>query len=137
MLPRALRVTRAKDPRKTTLALERSRAKHNIAKPTKGSTKYTAKATPEQQSMAGRAGKLLGRSGAARQRKGKGFEFKGDPETQSRIAKTPEDIVFEGRRASVKDGRPAGLKLGKKVKSKGRSAIRSRNARRAADWRKK
>lgn len=56
--------------------------------------------------------------------------------------KSPEDIVFEGRRASSKDGKPRDLKLKgqggkKKDPRKGRrtSAKDSRGGQRAAKWR--
>ncbi|KAI5925410.1 hypothetical protein F4810DRAFT_660435 [Camillea tinctor] len=147
MLPRALRVSRAKDPRKTTLAAERT-AKAKLQNGKAGdekskSTKYRAKVTPEEQSKAGRAGKLFGRSGAARQRHG----FKGpNRKTEGRreragnesSIKTPEQIVFEGRRASARDGKPKDLKFGKTKGKKGmvKAKTKGRGARRAAEWRK-
>lgn len=167
MLPRALRVSRAKDPRKTALAVERSvKAKKldlinggatNGNKENTTSAKYKHKATPEQQSLAGRAGRLLGRAGAARQQrelKGmKPFRPSQSSEGSSRDKesngdgvidgikkdiKTPEQIVFEGRRASAKDGKPKDLKFGKtKGKKRGAPKARGRGAKRAAEWRKK
>ncbi|RCI15337.1 hypothetical protein L249_6736 [Ophiocordyceps polyrhachis-furcata BCC 54312] len=123
MLPRPLRVTRAKDPRKTAAALKKTKEKA-LSTPGRGS-----RLGAQDASGAGRAGKLLGRAGAALQRRDR---------AQSAMAgkKSPEQIVFEGKRASVNDGRPSGLKmgrksLGRKAKPKNRSAIR------AAEWRKK
>ncbi|KAI1386701.1 uncharacterized protein F4822DRAFT_324579 [Hypoxylon trugodes] len=148
MLPRALRVSRAKDPRKTALAVERTvKAKLEGAnendKKSK-STKHKPKITSEQLSQAGRAGKLLGRAAAARQRSGfKGSQsrhFKAREETITGEGfKTPEQIVFEGRRASQKDGRPKDMKFGKVRGKKGvvKAKTKSRGARRAAEWRKK
>ncbi|KAI0388021.1 hypothetical protein F5Y04DRAFT_16173 [Hypomontagnella monticulosa] len=147
MLPRALRVSRAKDPRKTALAMERTaKAKledSNRREKMSKSTKHRPKVTPEQQSQAGRAGKLLGRSAAARQR----HELKDggrQPRDRQQITapegfKTPEQIVFEGRRASEKDGRPRDLKFGKTKGKKGviKAKTKSRGAKRAAEWRKK
>ena len=152
MLPRSLRVSRAKDPRKTALATERARkTKFEASGPAADgkakSTKYKPKATPEQQSLAGRAGRLLGRSAAARQKHG----VNGRPrEPRARAGdhpaaaaaggemKTPEQVVFEGRRASAKDGRPKDLKFGK-TKGKKAPAVKPKNrgAKRAAEWRKK
>lgn len=139
MLPRILRVTRAKDPRKTALAVERAKSKADNADGASRSTKYRPKATPEQQAAAGRTRKLLGRSAAVKQRFGgkksfssavKGVEAGGQ-------IKSPERIIFEGRRASQKDGLPKDLKLGKK-KKKGKSARpQHRGARRAAAWQQK
>ncbi|ETS87349.1 hypothetical protein PFICI_01177 [Pestalotiopsis fici W106-1] len=153
MLPRILRVSRAKDPKKTALAVERTnKAKLEAAKGSDGaagkpkSTKYKHKATPEQKSLAGRASRLFGRAGAAREaQRLKGGEKKprhrdskagGDGVDLSTI-KTPEQIVFEGRRASSKDGKPKDLKFGK-VKGKKRPPLQAkkRGARRAAEWKK-
>lgn len=132
MLPRKLRVTRAKDPRKTTQAIERTKAKFNNSngggndrkgKPFKkggNASVYVPKLTPDQQAAAGRAGKLFGRAG--------GNGLPGG-------IKAPEKIVFEGRRASSRDALPKDLK-GKKVKGK-KGRPTNRGARRAADWRKK
>ncbi|KXJ92023.1 hypothetical protein Micbo1qcDRAFT_194990 [Microdochium bolleyi] len=170
MLPRALRVSRAKNPRNTALAVERTvKAKLTAggaaAEPKSGSTKYQHKATPEQQSQAGRAGRLLGRSGAAKA----AAELKGKktkpPRHESRSAaagvgfiktdglvrpiKTPEQIVFEGRRASSKDGKPRDLKFGKGGKKSGgnpgkktgagvtKAKTKGHGAKRASEWRQR
>lgn len=138
MLPRALRVTRAKDPRKTALAQERSLAKA-VTQATKN-TKYKYKPTPEEQSRAGRTGKLLGRSAVFQARKGgKNRESRevntANPGPQ---IKTPEQIVFEGRRVSIKDTMPTDLKGKKKGKGKKPSGKpQNRGARRGAEWKKK
>ncbi|KAI3332184.1 hypothetical protein HD806DRAFT_185414 [Xylariaceae sp. AK1471] len=154
MLPRALRVSRAKDPRKTTLAMERTtKTRLEVLKGAdskRKNTKYTPKITPEQLSLAGRAGRLFGRAAASKQR----HELKGDrqksresreprgkgdkPQDISDGIKPPEQFIFEGRRASARDGRPKDLKFGKK---KGKKAVvknkaKGRGARRAAEWRK-
>jgi nucleolar protein 12 len=126
MLPRKLRVTRAKDPRKTALAQGRAQAKVDAADKKARSTKYTPKLTPEQQAAAGRANRLLGRSGAFMHRKKTGSTMGNGTSDQK--------IVFEGNRASSKDGRPKDLKFGKK---KGKGRPKNRGARRAADWKKK
>ncbi|KAL7901190.1 hypothetical protein HDV64DRAFT_243432 [Trichoderma sp. TUCIM 5745] len=140
MLPRALRVTRAKDPRKTALAAERARSKADNADGASRSTKYRPKATPEEQAAAGRTRKLLGRSAAAKQRFGgkkRSFSHADKDVAAGGEIKTPERIIFEGRRASQKDGLPKDLKLGKKNK-KGKSARpQHRGARRAAAWQQK
>ncbi|KAF5638243.1 nucleolar 12 [Fusarium tjaetaba] len=141
MLPRKLRVTRAKDPRKTALAQERARGKNIVPNGAAKSTKYRHKATPQEQSMAGRTSKLLGRSAAVQQRHKKRPSTQGSSEDAQNIPssiKGPEQFVFEGRRASSKDGTPKDLKLGKKGKGKGRSGRpQNRGARRAAEWKKK
>ncbi|OAQ72285.1 nucleolar protein 12 [Pochonia chlamydosporia 170] len=126
MLPRKLRVTRAKDPRKTTNAQERAQAKANAADTKARNTKYTPKLTPEQQAAAGRANRLLGRAGGFIHRKKSGGEGINGTGNQK--------LVFEGNRASSKDGRPKDLKFGKK---KGKGKPKNRGTRRAAEWRKK
>jgi nucleolar protein 12 len=125
MLPRKLRVTRAKDPRKTALAQERAQAKADAAGNKVRNTKYTPKLTPEQQAAAGRANRLLGRAGGFMHRKQAG---------SATTNGTSERVVFEGNRASSKDGRPKDLKFGKK---KGKGKPKNRATRRAAEWRKK
>jgi len=142
MLPRALRVTRAKNPRKTATAQERQREKMLAASNDSKSTKYKKKLTPEEKSMTGRAGRLLGRSAAAAQgRRANGKERRNRPDFRTREnavdgLKTPEQIVFEGSRASAMNGRPKDLKLGKKARGKSGKPT-GRAARRTAEWRKK
>ncbi|KAK2058594.1 hypothetical protein LY76DRAFT_544374 [Colletotrichum caudatum] len=153
MLPRIMRVTRAKAPHKTALAMERSnkaRAAQSGGPGAPGSTKYRAKITPEQQSKAGRAARLLGRSGANRERLGNRGD-RGKPRAPGNGSgvvpkddmKAPEDFIFEGRRASAKDGRPKDLKFNKRSKPKGggggvkKSKPTGRGAKRAAEWKKK
>ncbi|KAH6660270.1 hypothetical protein BKA67DRAFT_547479 [Truncatella angustata] len=153
MLPRILRVSRAKNPRFTALATERTaKAKMDAAKGMGGtagkpkSTKYKHKATPEQQSLAGRASRLFGRSGAHREaqrlkggdKKPRQREGKPDGRPDLGALKTPEQIVFEGRRASSKDGKPKDLKFNKTKGKKRppRQMAQGRGARRASEWRK-
>lgn len=147
MLPRILRVSRAKDPRKTALAMERTvKSKFEISNGREAkskSTKYRPKATPEQLSQAGRAGKLLGRAGAARQRHGfkdeKKYTKQRNDGAENVVFKTPEQIVFEGRRASSRDAKPKDLKVSKGKGKKGvvKAKTKNRGAKRAAEWRKK
>ncbi|ROT41563.1 hypothetical protein SODALDRAFT_273133, partial [Sodiomyces alkalinus F11] len=149
LLPRTLRVTRAKALHKTALIQQRKSkpaATIKRAKPDgeQKSAAYNPKVTPEQLSMAGRAAKLLGRSGALRGKGGKGGsdmdrsgKRKPGPANGSGVVpKTPEQIIFEGRRASEKDGRPSDLKLGKKVK-KGRVAKSKGRTARSSSWKQK
>ncbi|KAL1890474.1 Nucleolar protein 12 [Ceratocystis pirilliformis] len=157
MLPRALRVTRAKDPRKTNKAVDRSRTKAETqakakAAPKSSSTAHVPKVTNEEQSMAGRAGKLLGRSGALHQKlgqrdndrrtssSGRSAHASGSGvNTQKRpVIKTPEGVVLEGRRASANDGKPNDIKFSKK----GRGGVRKKRptghqAKRTSEWKKK
>ncbi|OLN97015.1 Nucleolar protein 12 [Colletotrichum chlorophyti] len=144
MLPRILRVARAKAPHKTALAMERANSAKAQAGPgAPGSTKYRAKITPEQQSMAGRASRLLGRSGALRERRGgdrKHRHASGSGVVPKDDIRPPEDFIFEGRRASAKDGKPKDLKFGKRNKAKGgvkKTKPTGRGAKRAAEWQKK
>lgn len=136
MLPRNLRVTRAKNPQKTALAMQKRVVAPARATSAPGSAKYKPKVTPEAQSMAGRASKLLGLAGAARQALGakKGFTPRAGPKVGDDI-KTPEQIVFEGKRASANDG----LKLGKrpKFRKSGPKKLQGKRSQRSAAWKKK
>lgn len=141
MLPRNLRVSRCKAPHKTARAMEKKTAekiamlKASAKDNKKGQHKYVPKLTAEQQTMAGRAGKLFGHSAAAKARisskSGGGARKPGsrrDRQSEDRPGgkkegpqalagiKAPESFIFEGRRASSKDGLPKDLKM--KVKGK-------------------
>lgn len=168
MLPRPLRVSRCKAPHKTARAQEAKQAKFNFASkptPSKAAGAYVPKPTPETQTLSGRAQKLLGKSAAAKvahearlkEKKSKaarrerrdGPRARGSGANDTAVGpkgamdqfKSPEDIVFEGRRASSKDGKPRDLKLkgqrGKKSdpRKKRRNAKESRGGLRAAKWR--
>lgn len=143
MLPRTLRVNRCKAPHKTARAVEKKTAEKVAALEASGKvkkgTRYVPKLTAQQQTMAGRAGKLLGHSAAARSRASK-YDKKGgkrrerdqkrserhgkEKKEKEGIAglKTPEAIIFEGRRASSTDGKPKDLKMksGKKKSGGGK-----------------
>lgn len=135
MLPRILRVTRAKAMKKTANAQKREFAPRPAA--VKGANNpnnvviYNPKMSAQQLSLQGRAGKLLGRAGAAQFRKredggGKGAEG----------IKGPEAFIFEGYRASAKSGKPKDLKLGgKNVKGKG-GKPKTRSSQRGSEWKK-
>ncbi|THY21712.1 hypothetical protein D6D01_06488 [Aureobasidium pullulans] len=121
MLPRKLRVTRAK-------TIKRNVKPGSNAVKAPGSTSkgiYNPKADPVMQSNMGRAGKLLGRAAAAQVQKGK--PIGGTPQG----FKTPESFIFEGHRAKAGSGK-SGLKLGGSGKKKGKPRTRSSN--RAAAW---
>jgi nucleolar protein 12 len=97
---------------------------------------YVPKPTAESQTLAGRASKLLGRFGAAklagkapglnskkrRDRRDRFVNRGGEPASGGETGKikAPEQFVFEGRRASAKDGKPKDLKF-KKGKTKAKS----------------
>ena len=154
MLPRTLRVTRCKAPHKTARALEaketRQAAERKVndkksGKSGKGGA-YVPKITAEAQTLAGRAGKLLGRSGAAQLvGKGKKDRKSGKPISKSEVLEKtgimpPENFVFEGRRASEKDGKPKDLKFKGARSSKDKKGYKKpgtggRGAARAAKWR--
>ena len=113
MLPRLLRVTRAKAVTKTASHQKSASFRPNARPVPKGTGHYKAKPSSEALSLAGRAGKLLGKAGAARLRRGDM-----DPAVKGGAKvgiKTPEKVVFEGHRASRGQGRSG---LGKKGKGK-------------------
>lgn len=134
MLPRVLRVVRAKAVKKTANA-----SQPNVKRPKAQSNGqiYNPKMPGEEASLHGRAGRLLGRAGAAKLRKGasgaNGMPMgkRGSASAFGGIARTPENIIFEGYRASAKSGKPKDLKMGGK---KGKPA--GRGAKRASAWKK-
>jgi nucleolar protein 12 len=148
MLPRILRVVRAKAVHKTALASQASRSGPQFARSSNKDRIYNPKLPSQVSSLQGRAGKLLGRAGAAQFKKregsganrtemgkrGQGGKSElGNRSTIEGIGKTPETIVFEGYRASVKSGKPRDLKLsGGKKKSKSGT----RSSKRASEWKK-
>ncbi|KAI9677904.1 MAG: Nucleolar protein 12 [Trizodia sp. TS-e1964] len=114
MLPRTLRVIRAKSVQKM---------------PKQGTSRFITKAGAQSQSpvgskiQPGRAAKLLGRAGAANlvaDRSGNKTKV---------IGRTPEDFVFEGYRASKKEHLPGGKKNAPGHKSS------SKRKDRAKSWR--
>jgi nucleolar protein 12 len=145
MLPRILRVVRAKAVRKTANAVAASRDDRRAPKGTPKNAIYNPKVTAEFSSLKGRASKLLGRAGAAQFNKKEGsgandtvIGRRGDaPRAKfiDGIAKPPEAFVFEGFRASAKNGKPKDLKMGGKGSKKG-GKPKNRSARRASDWKK-
>lgn len=137
MLPRTLRVNRCKAPHKTARAIEKKTVERTAALKASGKVRkgYVPKLTAEQQTMAGRAGKLLGHSAATkahtsgkkdgkRRERSRGYERSGDKDSRGPpragnednrghpgVIKTPETIIFEGRRASARDAKPKDLKM--------------------------
>ncbi|EME48697.1 hypothetical protein DOTSEDRAFT_141994 [Dothistroma septosporum NZE10] len=113
MLPRKLRVSRAKaQKRNPKPGSDRPAAR----KANTGG--YQRKITGEEASRMGRASKLLGRAGAAQMRSTDGS--RSGPREQQRDGpeaidgiKKPEAFIFEGHRATAKQGK-TGLKLGGK-----------------------
>lgn len=139
MLPRVLRVVRAKAVRKTALASAASRTESK--KPRKDRV-FNPKTTSEMSSLKGRASKLLGKAGASQFKKKEGsgangmaMGRRGDGAGVAGIAKTPESIVFEGYRASAKNGKPRDLKFGKGGGKKG-GKPKKHGSKRASEWKK-
>jgi len=110
LLPRKIRVVRAKSMKRNSS--KRPRTSSGVM-------------DPREQSMQGRAGKLLGRAASVKLKK---REPKSSPPTSM---KPPEAFTFEGFRASSKQGM-VGLKLSGSGKRKEKS--RSRSSRRGAAW---
>jgi len=106
LLPRKLRVTRARAQKKK----DKKPATSMKASAPREKGAYIAKVPEEQSSMQGRARAMLGKAGKAG------------------AFKSAESFVFEGHRASSKQGK-SGLKLGgKKGKSKGPNGRKSRSS---------
>ena len=149
MLPRILRVVRAKAIRKTALASQTTRANFKNSKIPNKQQIYNPKLTSEISSLQGRAGKLLGRAGAAKFRKSEGSGANGMAMGKrgreqngagnggvEGIKRTPESIVFEGYRATSKAGRPKDLKLGGGGGGKKKGKPRTRSSKRGTEWKK-
>ncbi|KAL8657888.1 MAG: hypothetical protein Q9226_001461 [Calogaya cf. arnoldii] len=122
LLPRVLRVTRAKKMTKNSLPKPQHGRK--VDETISSKANYVPKMDSARQSLSGRAGKLFGRAGAAylKGRKSLG----GEPSLKGggKVVRTPEQIVFEGYRASSKQGQ--GAKLGgPKKKQQGKPGTRS------------
>ena len=139
MLPRKLRVSRAKAPKKNAKA----GSGRPSMRPQQTGSGYQRKITGEEASRMGRSAKLLGRAAAANMRKGgeksKGSQANATPlggATQG-IRKPDDFVVFEGHRASAKSGK-SGLKLGGKgQKSKPKVTKRSSTYKNDAKKKKK
>jgi len=149
MLPRELRISRCKAPHKTARAMEAKQSKNALSN---GKGKGP-KATNQDKPLAGRAAKLLGKAAASQfsgtsQKRGHKTVNGGGSRRQSGGAsiehagkmppKSLEAIVYEGRRASAKDGKPKDLKFkgsGGKFKAAGKKGPKpGRAAARAAKW---
>ncbi|KAL6720728.1 Nucleolar protein 12 [Lecanora helva] len=126
MLPRILRVTRAKNIKK---ASSQKDEKVQLKSAPNSSTMHKPKVPGRVQSLSGRAPKLLGRAGAANLKAA--GKFSGHSLKVSSVGKSPEAIVFEGYRASRQQGKGT-LKLGGSGKSKGKP--RTRSSRRGAEF---
>ncbi|KAL8918978.1 MAG: hypothetical protein Q9208_007028 [Pyrenodesmia sp. 3 TL-2023] len=133
LLPRMLRVTRAKKMTKTASQKPHPGINSGGAKPAISPANYSPK-DPVAQSMSGRAGKLFGRAGAAHLKSqtgnANGRHFMRAP---GNGWKAPERVVFEGHRASSKQSR--GAKLGGSRTKQGKP--RTRSSRRGADFKAK
>ena len=129
MLPRILRVTRAKNPRKAVGPKEN----RTSFRPTYKSTERHSSPIPGHiRSLHGRASKLLGYAGAA--------QMKAAGENSRRLSSKPtitkhaESIVFEGHRASKPQGKGT-LRVGGPGRIHGKP--RTRSSRRGAEFKAK
>ena len=124
MLPRPLRVTRARNPKNTAQALQ----KRGIGPSTTPSSNAKNKSGAKEKSGSRREAKLLGVAGAARQARGS------KTHTDNGV-KTPKHIIFEGKRASAGD--VDGLvKRHKAKKSATGKKLKGKRAERAKQWKK-
>lgn len=125
MLPRPLRVTRAKNPKNTAQALQKRGIGPSTA-PSSGDGKNKSGTKPKPGSR--REAKLLGVAGAARQAR------VSKTHTDKRV-KTPEHIIFEGKRASAGDVDEL-VKRHKAKKSVTGKKLKGKRAERAKQWKK-
>jgi len=153
MLPRKLRVTRAKAQKRNARPNPESTRAATFEK-TRPKGGFVPKLTPEQQSQLGRANRLFGRSAASQMRRessktGKlrapatganGTSFarptgsNGVSIGSGSVIKAPESFVFEGHRATSKSGK-SGLKLGGAKGGKGKKGKpTTRSSKRGSAW---
>ncbi|USW48106.1 Putative RNA recognition motif domain, nucleotide-binding alpha-beta plait domain superfamily [Septoria linicola] len=126
MLPRKLRVSRAKAPKKNAKA----GSGRPSLKPQQRGSGYQRKITGEEASRLGRSAKLLGRAAAANMRKGdekSPKEASSQSTTSAAGIRKPENFVFEGHRATARSGK-SGLKLGGAKGAKSKSKITKRSS---------
>ncbi|KAK4540785.1 hypothetical protein LTR36_008862 [Oleoguttula mirabilis] len=116
MLPRKLRVTRARAQKKNA----KPGSGRPSSRPHVANTGYQRKITGAEASQMGRAGKLYGRAAASKMKQPRRAEGTTGPQKSGPNAaplgngiKAPETFIFEGHRASSKSGK-SGLKLGGK-----------------------
>ncbi|KAL9012274.1 MAG: hypothetical protein Q9173_002949 [Seirophora scorigena] len=132
LLPRLLRVTRAK---KMTKAATHNPGPGGVGQAMSPSSKarYAPRVDPVAHSMSGRAAKLFGRAAAAHL-KDRGGPYR-TPVTKGPggVSKAPEQVIFEGHRASSKYSR--GTKAGGSEKMRGKPQTRS--GRRGAEFKAK
>lgn len=124
---------------KTALASQRARPgqrpqSNSGGNPNKSAI-YNPKISAQQQSLQGRANKLLGKAGAAQFRKRDVASTDNRSRPSMEGLKTPENIVMEGYRASARNGKPKDLKFGKGGK-KTQGKPKNRGAKRATEWKK-
>lgn len=121
MLPRVLRVSRAKRLLGNALRNGKSRPKNTIISGPSGN--YQPKVSSQSSSLSGRAHKLLGNAGAAKL--GKSQNARIPPSEFSANASTlASKVVFEGHRASSKQNMGT-MKFGGSGKKQGKPRTRS------------
>ncbi|RKF77251.1 Nucleolar protein 12 [Golovinomyces cichoracearum] len=148
MLPRILRVVRAKAISKTAGALSASHSKLKSSKPISKLGKFSPKLTSEQLSLRGRAAKLLGVAGAAKLKRSDSVFLNGRerdqkkttpnpvPLSEDKILRPAESFVFEGYRASAKSSSNRSSKPSGKARTRS-GKPKTRSSRRASEWKKK
>lgn len=127
LLPRKLRVTRAKRIRKNAPGPASSRMSKSTPPGVPGQV-YVPKVSSHLQSLRGRAGKLLGRAGAAQLDQCTARV----PSSTRSTDVGPNPSVFEGHRASSRHGGSHGLKLaGSRAR---KEKPRTRSSKRGTAW---
>ncbi|KAL8712414.1 MAG: hypothetical protein Q9220_003262 [cf. Caloplaca sp. 1 TL-2023] len=118
LLPRTLRVTRAKKMTNSSLHKSRDGKMVKDGPPRESKAQYVPKTDSTAHSLSGRAGKLFGRAGAAHIKGQTVLGSKRPASGPGRIVKAPEQVVFEGYRASSKQGKGAKIPGPKKKQGK-------------------
>ncbi|KAL9601403.1 MAG: hypothetical protein Q9219_002579 [cf. Caloplaca sp. 3 TL-2023] len=131
LLPRIMRVTRARKTTKTAMRTSQHSKKDDSVRANVSGTRYTPKIDPVAQPLSARVSKLYGRAGAAGPIGRTSSTDKQSPKGFGGIATAPERMVFEGNRASSKQGR--GAKSGGSGKKQARQGKpQTRSSRRGA-----
>ncbi|KAL8821509.1 MAG: hypothetical protein Q9223_000475 [Gallowayella weberi] len=132
LLPRILRVTRAKKITKN--ALSKSEHGNRAHEKARSNAIYIPKVDSAAQSLSGRAGRLFGRAGAAYVKGQDGFGRGSCVKGAGSVTKTPEQALFEGYRASSNNNaskQGTGAQIGG-LKKKRPGKPRTRSSRRGA-----
>lgn len=129
MLPRKLRVTRAKNPKKTASATRRGAAP--IQRQRRVAEDEDEDADRRQRELQGRARKLFGKAGAASVNRA---ESQDGARERRQPPRKMDGLIFEGTRATKQGGTQRRLASGKGPSKRGKGKPTTRSSRRGTAW---